>query len=495
MLSGASRETVTQPPKLDRMKKRGASPCGFFDLRVLISVFVVLAGVFLALVGFGAFSATAASVVQALQKYKIITSSNDPLVPVGLDCSTIHEKGIDKQENFRAGAIMIACGLAPGGSTSTTAISTLGPVGRFIHKLLAPLAYGVGDVDLITSAETSPNITQSETFTTANPDSPNQIVVAYNDSRGRNASPINMSGASVSTDGGTTFTRLTKANGQSPFDNTMGDPVILYNKPTSTWFTVWLDAGCGAQGLGGYRSATPWDPNSWSHYCIHTSSQDDRESGWADNNPSSPFYGRMYVSWNDFARGTAIFVRYSTDNGVTWANERQINSGDPFIRNVQITGDLFTGDVYIAGMDEMGGGLGNRANKIYRSTDGGNSWVNTYTGPTFAAPGRSSSGYFATMYDNPAFWRHMGWGQPAAFNHVVHYVYAARNSSNGDPGDVFYIRSSDSGASFSGPFRLSANTDPTKAQWQPNGSVSPAGTVFAMRYDKAPSVTSRGQPS
>ncbi len=90
------------------MKKRGASPCGFFDLRVLISVFVVLAGVFLALVGFGAFSATAASVVQALQKYKIITSSSDPLVPVGLDCSTIHEKGIDKQENFRAGAIMIA---------------------------------------------------------------------------------------------------------------------------------------------------------------------------------------------------------------------------------------------------------------------------------------------------------------------------------------------------------------------------------------------------
>ena len=214
-----------------------------------------------------------------------------------------------------------------------------------------------------------------------------------------------------------------------------------------------------------------------------------------DNNPSSPFYGRMYVSWNDFARGTAIFVRYSTDNGVTWANERQINSADPFIRNVQITGDLFTGDVYIAGMDEMGGGLGNRANKIYRSTDGGNSWVNTYTGPTFAGPGRSSSGYFATMYDNPAFWRHMGWGQPAAFNHVVHYVYAARNSSNGDRGDVFYIRSTDRGASFSGPFRLSANTDPTKAQWQPNVSVSPAGTVFAMWYDEAPRVTSSCQPS
>jgi hypothetical protein len=43
-----------------------------------------------------------------MTKGKIITNSQDPLVPVGFDCSTIHEKGIDKQENFRAGAIMIA---------------------------------------------------------------------------------------------------------------------------------------------------------------------------------------------------------------------------------------------------------------------------------------------------------------------------------------------------------------------------------------------------
>ena len=47
-------------------------------------------------------------------KNHIITASNDPLVPVGFDCSKIQEKGIDKMENFRAGAIMIACG-ADGG--------------------------------------------------------------------------------------------------------------------------------------------------------------------------------------------------------------------------------------------------------------------------------------------------------------------------------------------------------------------------------------------
>ena len=96
---------------------------------------------------------------------------------------------------------------------------------------MTPLAFGAADVDLVTGAETSPNVTQSETFTASNPDNPNQIVVAYNDSRGRNVSPINISGASVSTDGGNTFTRLTTGSGQSPFSNTVGDPVILYNKP------------------------------------------------------------------------------------------------------------------------------------------------------------------------------------------------------------------------------------------------------------------------
>jgi len=474
------------------MKKKSASQSaparrslgegGFFNLRILIGLCIALLGVFLALLGFGTFSAQA-------QQYNIATQSIDPLVPAGFDCSRIEQLGIDKQENMRAGAIMIFCDRAQGGAASPSDTFS-----QFVQELLpAPLAYGTTDVNLVTGPENYPNVTQSETFTASNPDNPLQIVVAYNDSRGRNAVPINISGASVSTDWGTTFVRLTNASGQSPFSNTVGDPVVLYNRPTGTWFTVWLDGTCGGQGLGGYKSTTPWDANSWTHYCIHSGASDDRESGWADNNLSSPFFGRMYVSWNDFTRGQGIFVRYTTDNGLTWANERQVTA--TFVRNVQITGDLATGAVYIAAMDEMGGGLGNRANRIYRSTDGGNSWALTYIGPTFAGPGRGASGYFATMYNSPAYWRHMGWGQPAALNGVVHYVYAARNSGNGDPGNVFYIRSTDGGVNFSAPFMLNTNTDATKAQWQPNLSVAASGSLLAVWYDERERVAASCQPS
>src|SRR5436305_2605847 len=453
------------------MKKKSASKSAFFNLRVLIGLCIALAGISLALLGLDAFAANSAPVKI---RNHIITASDDPLVPVGFDCSKIEELGINKQENFRAGAIMIACA-ADGGS---------GPMGGFfqrvsqgVKRILLPL-YGAGDVNLINHPETSPNIVQSETFTTVNPDNPQQIVVAYNDSRGRNLNPINISGASVSTDGGATFDRLTTASGQSPFVGTEGDPVILYNKPSQTWFTVWLDTGCGSQGLGGYKSATPWDPLSWTHFCVYSEASADRESGFADNNPSSPFFGRMYISWNDFAvGGGALRVTYSSDNGTTW--HAPIGVTATFIRDVQITGDKVTGDLYIAGMDENSGngctsGCGtNRNNKIYRSTDGGNTWTNTYTGPSFIGPCRSNSGYFCTMYSSPAYWRHMGWGEPAAFNHVVSYVYSAKNGS--DPGDVFYIRSTDQGVTFSAPFQLNANTDVTKAQWMPNLSVSENG--------------------
>ena len=181
---------------------------------------MIQTGVFLALLGFG--------VTHAQQRY-YITTSNNPLVPVPFDCSKVYELGIDKMENFAAQRIMIGCGLAEGGSGSSAS-----KFSRLVQNLLpSPLAYGATDVDFITRTETYPNITQSETFSWANPDNPLHIVVAYNDSRGVNATPINLSGASVSTDGGNTFTRLTNASGQSPFASAginIGDPVVLYNR-------------------------------------------------------------------------------------------------------------------------------------------------------------------------------------------------------------------------------------------------------------------------
>ena len=103
----------------------------------------------------------------------------------------------------------------------------------------------------------------------------------------------------------------------------------------------------------------------------------------------------MYVSWNDFNVGVgALEVTFSTDNGATWHAPVTVSNTSTFIRDVQITGDMSgNGTIYIAGMDEGGGGFPhNDINHIFKSTDGGNTWANTYTGPSFPGPGVTAVG-------------------------------------------------------------------------------------------------------
>src|ERR1043166_9117465 len=133
------------------MKKKSVSQSAFFNLRVLIGLFMGVAGVSLALLA----TAKPARPVspQAQQKYKVTTTSQyvPPLVPPGFDCSKIRQLGIDKMENFRAGAIMIFCGEAKGGEPEASGGSRA--FSKLVRNLTAPLAYGGTDVDLITGTE------------------------------------------------------------------------------------------------------------------------------------------------------------------------------------------------------------------------------------------------------------------------------------------------------------------------------------------------------
>jgi hypothetical protein len=56
----------------------------------------------------------------------------------------------------------------------------------------------------------------------------------------------------------------------------------------------------------------------------------DKESLWADRNPSSPFFGRVYASYTEFRPPTEtaepiVFVS-SADGGLTWSGQKQISS-------------------------------------------------------------------------------------------------------------------------------------------------------------------------
>jgi hypothetical protein len=393
-----------------------------------------------------------------------------PQSVLGVPCSMIQALGIDKQANLRAGAIRVGCGLESAGQPGLAAGASEAPVGL------------PGNVDLITGVETNPHVTQSESSVWTSDGK--TIVVNYNDSRAA-ASGTQYSSMSVSTDGGVTFTRFNPSPLATGHTNNYGDPILVYNKKLGTWFAGDLVSGCGGQGIGLWTSL---DGLTWTvGACAHnnTSGGDDRESMWVDNTPSSPVYGRMYISWNNFNVNSGALQATYSDDGVTWA--APVTVVGSFVRNVQLTGGP-DGTVFIAVMNEGGGGFNNRQNNFALSTNGGVNW-GYYTGfmQTFAPPGDalcSSNSYFVNV--NP-IWRHMGWGQPGIGpNGVMHYAYAGHGVATGDTGDIYYTRSTDSGITWSTPLVL--NTDQalggTKTQWMPSLSVTPSGDVVVHWYDR-----------
>lgn len=392
------------------------------------------------------------------------------MTSTGIDCSQISALHLLHQENLRAGKTLIDCGIVQGGE----------PLGGSDVNVPQPPNILVSN----RSCTSSSTCTKSENMVAENGQT---VVVNYNDNTGGSC----YDGISYSTDGGNTFTQTTPSPLCTGHGTNYGDPLTVYNKKLGLWFVGDLATGCGSFGIGLWSSP---DGINWTvSGCAHNGSNDDRPSMWVDNDPTSLGYGRMYVSFNNFNLDNgALEVSYS-DNGTSWTT---VPLSSTFYRDVQITGAQVSpsanraalngyDSVFVASMNEGGGGGANRINLMFRSNNGGATWTMITMGAPFAPPGDgvcSSNSYFEQV--NP-IWRHMGWGEPGVGpNNTVHYTYAGAGT-NSDHGDIFYTRSTDNGTTWSTPIKL--NTDPDQqyhTQWMPNLSVTPGGKVTVSWYDR-----------
>jgi len=399
------------------------------------------------------------------------------MTSTGVDCSQIAAKHLLVQDNLRAGLILMECGVVPRPGADKLR-------GEEADDDTLPPNVLVSN----RTCSSNTSCTHSESMVWHSPAAgSNTVVVNYNDDYPGGGS--NYSGTSFSTDGGNTFTQILPPPFSTGWGTNYGDPLMVYNLKLGLWFGGDLATGCGGFGLGLWSSpdGQNWTPAS----CAHNGDDDDRPSMWVDNNPYSAIYGRMFVSWNNYAvgcgEGGCLFVTHS-DDGMNWSTPYQLNTGT-FIRDVQLTGTppgppppiaRYFSTVFIAGMDEGGGGLNTRQNIIYRSLDGGNTWTSTVTGPRFNPPGDGTCGYFAKM--NP-IWRHMGWGEPGVGpGGIVHYAYAGQGSLS--TGDIFYVRSADNGETWSTPIVLNdPETNQYQSHWMPSLSVNYSSTTFVQPTD------------
>jgi hypothetical protein len=395
------------------------------------------------------------------------------MTSVGIDCSQINALQLMKQDNMRAGAALIECGVVRGGQPSDDSADAL----------TTPPNIQVSN----RTCTSGSSCTKSESSVWGSTKNNGMtIVVNYND---HNVTTNSYSGTSVSTNGGSTFKEIEPSPFTSGHGQNFGDPIVVFNSKLNKWFAGDLATGCGGQGVGLWTSTTgtTWKVGA----CAHNNSGDDRESMWVDNETTSGTYGRMYVSLNDFNNNGALIITHS-DNGTTWSAPVILNPN--FIRDVQVTGSprgaaRFEGNdstVFVAAMDEGGGGAATRQNVMYKSLDGGVTWTSSIMGARFKPVGDSqcaSNSYFEAV--NP-IWRHMGWGEPAVGPAgVVHYAYAAHGALAADHGDIFYVKSLDNGKTWSKPKKLNTDKDAAfKTQWMPSVSSDLNGKVTVSWYDR-----------
>ena len=251
---------------------------------------------------------------------------------------------------------MIACGEQTGPRFFLCGLRFFHASPKIVQKLV-PL-YGAGDVDLITGTETSPNITQSETFTTANPDNPNRSSSPTTTHAAAtpipSTSPAHRSPPTAAPPSPASPTPAVKAPLPIPWATLL---FCITSQPALGLRSGWMwpaavrASAATSPPLHRIRIAGPISAFSTSARTTGNL------AGLITTQPLPSLGACTFPGTTSMSARGALFVIYSTDGGATW-HAPYSDQRRSFIRNVQITGDLSgNGDVYIAGMDEGGGGF------------------------------------------------------------------------------------------------------------------------------------------
>ena len=312
---------------------------------------------------------------------------------------------------------------------------------------------------------------QHEPGLAVSPANPNVVVVANKDYRVGNIKRVWIE---VSRDGGVTWpTQLHMPN--LPATVTESDPVAMARDDGRLYVMCLTTGNNGIFLTWSDDQGVTWQPSV--ALVQNMPSLQDKPWYAIDNNPSSPYYHRMYAAW---APG-GIVSTYSTNGGQNWSPTQQIpNSGGAPIEYpypvVAQNGDVFLFHMYnwVARWPSSG------TLKFVKSTNGGVTWGQPVSVATMIQP--------PTPPRKGDIWRFFSIISAATDPTDNNRLYAAwtdHRNYNTNGMEVFYVASSDHGATWTSPLRLSH--DPTgvvRDHITPMLDVDSTGRVHAMWLDR-----------
>jgi hypothetical protein len=326
-----------------------------------------------------------------------------------------------------------------------------------------------GNIKVNDPAQDAGDRTQSESCSAA---FGSTIVIGYNDAGTRGSG----SALSFSHDGGNTWTEthIPTYSGGINF----GDPAIAAGPNGEFYYSTLASDQDGISSIGVTRSdngAATWLPVVNVSTAVN-SRQSFQDKEWlAVDTTNSPYRGNVYVSWT-FVQAAArtILFTLSTDKGQTWSPPLTLSS--PTARS---QGSFIAigpnGEIYVAWFD-----VDIQAIRVVKSTDGGV----TFGRPSFAARItnpvlESLNGGFASVKHFPSMAVDVS---DSPYRGHVYIVFNARGHGH-DASDVFLIKSTNGGRTWSAPVRINDDATDTD-QWMPSVTVARNGTVAVMWYDR-----------
>jgi len=243
----------------------------------------------------------------------------------------------------------------------------------------------------------------------------------------------------------------------------------------------------------------------------------DKEWIVADNTPTSPHYGRSYLSWVSYLSSygnyiqSAVNLSFSDDGGFTWSAPKVISGSSSALCAIQASGPsgacdedqgvsptvAADGTVYVGFINEQNAALqepdetGEDQYLVVKSTNGGVTWSN----PTFIVGMEDGSRDYPINVDDRQTltgYQARVWGVgnlvASPVDGSLYLVFSDNRNGTHDSDnpvtnvDVFLVVSTDGGASWSGPTQVDAGAGD---QWFPWVDVDPTnGTIGIVYHDR-----------
>jgi hypothetical protein len=301
---------------------------------------------------------------------------------------------------------------------------------------------------------------------------PNRVVAGWRDFRINYNPAYRRVGYSYSTDGGTTWSV------SALLDSTLLGGGLLRNSDASVtvdtagnfYITTIALNNANSNGTLAIFKSTDGGVTFPYAQALAQGYNEDKEMVTTDLSPNSPYRNNIYISWSRLSLSPDIRMIRSTNGGINWSTTANVSSSstngqgsDPAVGA--------NGEVYVTWVNYS-------YNRIYfnKSTDGGLSFGTPQTITTGVAPSIPFSQSGPTTF--PSIAADISGGP---MNGNVYVTWC--DGRNGDA-DVFLLRSTDQGNTWSSPVRV--NNDPLsngKCQAWPWIAVNSQGLISILFYD------------